>query len=129
MRLFTQEYVSQGGQRLEREKLLTVTETKRNTSQRPDQTDELVEIARSSPCDSGTPNDNRSPETVLLPLDFGRVFARSRENAVLHNSDSGEELKRSREKDSEGVEELCGVDEFVILREIDENDSLKITEK
>jgi len=105
----------------------TVTETERNASQRTDQTDKLVEIARSSPCNSSAPNDNCSSESVLLPLDFGRVLARSREDAVLHDSNSGEELERCREKDGKGVEELCGVDKFVVLREIDENDSLKRT--
>lgn len=105
----------------------TVTETERNASQRTDQTDKLVEIARSSPSDSSAANDDCGSESVLLPLYFGRVFTGSREDTVLHDTNSGEELERCREKDGEGVEELCGVDEFVVLREIDENDSLKRT--
>lgn len=93
-------------------------------SQRPNQTDKLIQIARSRPRNSTTPNNNKHPKHVLLPLDLGAMLARAREDAIFHNSDGGEELERGGEEDGDRVEKLGGVDEFVVLREVDEDDGL-----
>jgi len=53
------------------------------------------------------------------------MLSRAREDAILHDADGGEELKGSGEKDGDRVEELGGVDEFVVLGEVDEDDGLR----
>ena len=94
----------------------------RNASKAAHERDELIQIPRASPGDGRAQQDEDETEDVLLPLDVGVVFAGAGEEFVFRNADDGIQLKRGRQKDGEGVEKLHSVDEFVILREVKDDD-------
>ena len=64
----------------------------RHAGEASDDWDELIEIVRSKPRDTGAEHHDEEAEDVLLPFDVGVVFAASREQFVLRDSDGWEEL-------------------------------------
>ena len=56
-----------------------------------------------------------------MPFDVRIVLSTAGEELILSDSDRRKDLKRCREKDGQGVEELDAVDHFRVLGEI-END-------
>ncbi len=88
------------------------------------QRDEFIQIARPDPGDHGAEHDEHEAEDVLLPLDPAVVLAAAGEELVLHDADGGEELQGRAEEDGQAVEELHGVDEPVVLGQVEDDDRL-----
>jgi len=59
-----------------------------------------------------------------LPFDIRIVFSASGEELVLCDSDCGEDLEGCGKENGDRVEELNCVDEFVVLRHVEDDNSL-----
>jgi len=64
------------------------------TGNRSDKGDKLVQVITGPDGNGGTDEQDEDAEKVLLPLDQVVVLARARKDAILHDTDSREELQR-----------------------------------
>lgn len=93
-------------------------------SKASDEGDELVQVGSAHVAESSAEHDGHEPEDVLLPLDARVHLAAALEKTIFHDADGGEELQRTREQNSQRVQELHRLGEFARGIEVDDNDGL-----
>jgi len=103
-----------------------VNEHQRDTRKASNDRHKLVQIICPTPGNHRRDHDDAKSEEVLAPFHLGVEFAAAGKDTTLHNADRWEKLQRSREEDSERVEELNCIDKLAVLWEVEDNDSLRV---
>jgi hypothetical protein len=98
----------------------------RDTSERSDDGDELVQVVGAKPCDHGAKSNHGEAEDILLPLDPRVILASPAEKLLTRDFDRRVDLQRRREQNGYRVDELYTVDELVVLTHVRKYDGLGV---